>query len=359
MSDAQVWQAVTEQAQVWAELPLVSRFARELPYNNRESLTEVPTHLGVLEAHGAQITGSPLRAGSTVAVFSQVRLPDDERQVLTASWQEWLDAAHRIERAHRDTIAWIRSRLPGYPLLPAPHLAPHTALTTDEFSWRLTWPPQDRAAGIQFTGSPQQANQLLNASRRTATVLDRAAQNLSTTLQHSDAWQQLKATHKALDSPSRSRLIETRTKVKRLLTPQALDIHDTRMIERHNHRTAILQQEINQLDGAARAYCEAFDATDQLIEFAASDVFGQLALHGEPRRVSITDLDLTPGTVPQAHFSVSADDFSFTSGLIVRPDDPLLPEACHVTGMTWSFSHTSESRRVTARVLSGSEYMWR
>jgi hypothetical protein len=206
-------------------------------------------------------------------------------------------------------------------------------------------------------GAPEQVSRLLDATGEQAAALDRTARDLTTTLQSSAAWQQLAAAHNALDSASRSRLIEARTRVKRLLDPLTLDAHDTRVIERHNHRTEVLRQEIDRLDGAARAYCDAFDATDQLIEFAAGDVFGQLALHGEPRRVSVADLDLTPGPVPQAHFTLAALDVPVFAGLLVRPDDPLLPEVCHVTGMTWSFSHASESRRVTARILPGSEGM--
>jgi hypothetical protein len=78
--------------------------------------------------------------------------------------QDWLTDAGRVEVAHRESIAWIRSRLPRYPGLLAPQLARDSPLTTPEFTWRLAWSRADLSSGLQFQAIPGRAGALLDAT---------------------------------------------------------------------------------------------------------------------------------------------------------------------------------------------------
>lgn len=150
MNDAAVWQAVTQQAAVWAALPAVQEFARQLPRNAPTRSSGVPGRLQQMQASDADIAGTPMRLTRTVHLFEQVPYLDAPYD--KDAWRAWLQSAARIEAAHRTTIAWLRSRMPGYPQLPAPQLAPGTALTTTEYTFRLAWQPGERAAGLQMRG---------------------------------------------------------------------------------------------------------------------------------------------------------------------------------------------------------------
>ncbi|WP_037624140.1 hypothetical protein [Streptomyces aureus] len=359
MTDTAVWQAVSQQADAWAALPIVQEFAHQLPRNSSDPTCGVPGKLQHMQAGGADVSGLPLRLSREVHMFDQLPNLAPDIPLDPAQWGAWRQAAARIEAAHRTTIAWLRSRMPGYPQLPAPQLAPGTALTTTEFTRRLAWQPGERAAGFQMKNLPPQATSTLQATAGQTRTLQESARALAAALQASQPWQQLAAARQALDEASRRELTAARARLKQRLSGAAVDAHATsRVLSRHNYRCTVLDEELATLTGPARQFADAFDNADKLVELAASDVFGQLALYGGPLLVqNVTDIDFEPGTLRHVHFSVDTDHW-FNTGELIQIDDPLVADTCHLISTTVNFG-SAIAPRLTARILPGTASLWR
>ncbi|MCZ7434762.1 hypothetical protein [Streptomyces sp. WMMC1477] len=315
-----------------------------------------------MQAAGADIAGTPMRLTREVHIFGQVPHLPSGPSLDPNQWNAWLQTAARIESAHRTTIAWLRSRMPGYPQLPAPQLAPGTASTTTEWTRRLTWQPGERAAGLQMKNLPPHATRPLRATSSQVRALEESARALATALQASQPWQQLSAARQALDEESRKELRQTRARLREGLSDAAINAHEAnRVLLRHNYRCTVLDEEIEKLTGPARQFANAFDAADQLVELAASDVFGQLALYGSPLLLqNVTDIDLEPGTPQNIHFSVH-NDYWLNTGELIQIDDPLAADTCRLIATTVSFGPDSDAApatRLTAQTLPGTASLW-
>ncbi|MET4644429.1 uncharacterized protein YjiS (DUF1127 family) [Streptomyces atratus] len=355
MNDTAVWQAVTQQADVWAALPAVQEFACQLPRNAPTRSSGVPGRLQQMQAADADIAGTPMRLTRTVHLFEQV--PYFDAPYDKDTWRAWLQSATRIEAAHRTTIAWLRSRMPGYPQLPAPQLVPGTALTTTEYTFRLAWQPGERAAGLQMRGLPPSTARHLQATPGQARALEESARTLASALQASQEWQQLAAARQALDKTSRNALSQTRTRLRQRLSDPAIDAHEPdQVLARHNYRSTVLTEEIEHLTGPARDFTNAFDVADRLVELAASDAFGQLTIHGRPLLLQhVTDIDLEPGIPRRVHFTVPYDPWLDT-GELIQIDDPLVTDTCLLTRTTISLG--SGPSRMSAQILPGTASLW-
>jgi hypothetical protein len=361
MSHVPLWEAIREQASAWAATPALVRFAAQLPRNAPQRQSGLPGLLQQVEAGVHCVSSWPLRLGSSIvgmAGWVQGLDPDS----LGRAWTSWLDDARRVDSAHRDTVAWLRSRMPGYPSLPAPQLAPGTPLTTVEFTPRLTWIPGERERGLQFHSvPPPRAAVAMQATEEQRRRLDETARALAVALENCKEWARLAAATEALDRGARSSLQNARTRLHQRLAAEAVDAHEPRLaMPRAMYRQTVLSEEINALTGPAREYADAFDAADQLVETIASDVFGQLATYGEPTTFGRPrDLDIQPGD--QRVVSFTYTDAAWPElGMIAWVDDPLIPDAVLITrGDVNSDAATGEALRLVGSVLAGTAAAWR
>jgi hypothetical protein len=359
MRHVQLWKAIREQATAWAVTPAFQRFATQLPRNARQRITGLPGLLQHLEAAGGGVGSRPLRLASNIPRMLDV-IPGLDLGSLGMTWTSWLNDAQRVESAHRDTVAWIRSRLPGYPLLPAPQLAPRTPLTTVEFTWRLIWTPGERSRGLQFQRAPVQAAPALQATETQLRRLDESARLVAAAFGQTDEWARLAAAAEALDGAGRAGLLTVRAILRQRLAAVAVTAHEPNLAMRRDaYRQVVLSEEIETLSGSAREYADAFEAADQLVETAASDIFGQLAAYGEPTTFThVQDIDLLPRH-PQAVTFILADDVWPEIGSIAWVDNLLVPDAVHITAITVHINEaTGDAHRVTGTVLTGTATAW-
>ncbi|MEV7782761.1 hypothetical protein [Kitasatospora sp. NPDC088351] len=360
MDNTALWTAVTQQADVWKSLVLVQEFASRLPRNSAVANSGVPGRLQLMQASGAEIAGTPLRLTHIVNMFSQLPSGFDDVSYDEAQWQNWHRLAGAVEAAHRHTIAWLRSRMPGYPQLPAPQLTPGTVLTTTEFTYRLAWQPDELAAGLQRQDVPR-VGQQLQAGPAQIRALAETARALAAALQASREWQRLETARSRLDADARAALLQARARLKERLAPAALDAHEpSRVMARHNYRTVVQDEEIDALTGPARDFADAFEHANTLVETAASDVFGQLAIYGAPSALgTVTGIDLEPGTPRIAHFTYDGDLWPHP-GQLVQIDDALVKETCRLSGTSFSITQGSQaSSRLSAEILPGTAAFWR
>ncbi len=356
--EAALWEAVARQASVWADLPVIRRFAAQLPRNASQRSLGLPGLLQHVTASGGEVAGRPLRSGTNVPQMLSIvgdGVPSVDQGVL----HQWLEDASYVEGVHRVTIAWLRSRLPRYPQLPAPQLGRGTPLTTDEFTYRLPWTREELAAGFQFQDPPTKPLQVLGATEQQAARAGEAARQLALALAGTAQWQRLHAADAALSPDDRAELIAARKAIADALKSAVVDAHEPDLaIPRDAYRQQVVADAVGALTGPASDYADSFDAADRLIELAASDVFGQLAVYGAVGLTGVTDLAAhgeEPGTV---EFTVE-DTVHLDPGSIVWLDDPLLPDAVHLTRLGFTFDQAEGMRvRGVGRPLVGTATVW-
>lgn len=360
MSEA-LWSAVDDQARAWRGIATFQRFASQLPRNSPQRLRGVPGVLQRIQAAGAGwVSGRPMRLGLMAPMFLE-SIPGLNAPAADADFEAWLEDAQRVEEAHRETIAWLRSRLPGYPMLPAPQLSPGTPITTVEFTWRLIWVPGERARGHQFEPVPTNAGRAMDVTKNQQESLDETARSLAVAFEASSEWSRLESATEALDREARSNLRSSRSRIRQRLTDEAIAAHEPHFaMPRDNYRQAVVEEEIAALSGTAREYAHAFDAADRLVETAASEVFGQLAAYGEPAIVTAPqEIDFNVGKDKEVSFNVLDDSWA-EIGALIWLDDPLLPDAAHIMEVTWRVdAATGEAQRVAASILAGTGLAWR
>ena len=114
----------------------------------------------------------------------------DGDQVLTVdgrpdtSWRSVAPIGNALEL----TVGWIRSRLPRYPLIPAPQLASKGYRRCEEYGLRLRWRKQVLQAGLQYQESPPGLAQALRLPTPQTAISATLA--LATALRDTDEWRE-------------------------------------------------------------------------------------------------------------------------------------------------------------------------
>lgn len=355
--EATLWEAVAEHAATWADFPLVRRFAAELPRNASQRSHGLSGELQHVAASGGTVSSRPLRLGTNVPQILSIIPGGGPPPAPSPVLEQWLKDAVRVELVHRMTVAWLRSRLPRYPQLPAPQLAPGTPLTTQEFTYRLPWNRADLAAGLQFQNPPSEPLRTLGATDVHAARAVKGAQRVALALADMEQWHRLREADAALSPTDRAELVAARRAIANASKPEAVDAHEPhRALPRDAYRGRVVADVVGGLTGAAREYADAFDAADQFVELSCSDVFGQLAVYGT---VPLADVsDLASHGLESVEFAV-ADRLGVELGAVCWLNDPLFPDAVHVTGFTLSFDQATGGRLLaTGRRLFGTATVW-
>ncbi|OLT37049.1 hypothetical protein BJF82_10440 [Kytococcus sp. CUA-901] len=272
---------------------------------------------------------------------------------------EWIQDAAQVERAHRATIAWLRSRLPGYPQLPAPQLARGTQLTTHEFTRRLVWTRHELAAGFQFQDPSVVPLRTLGATEEHAARAAEATRRLSRALAQTGEWQRLAEATAVLSSSDRAELLAARKTINKVLKPEAIDAYEPELaLPRDAYRRQVVADAVDTLNGASHEFAVAFEDVDRLLEFSCSMVFGQLAVYRTVSVESVTDLgsdNEEPGCV---EFAIASESY-VDPGALCWLNDPLLPDAVFLTAVTYDFDQASGMKLLArGRVLAGTATTW-
>jgi hypothetical protein len=374
--DVALWSAVSEQAQEWASIPLVQRFASQLPRNADRLNQGVPALLQEWAAMGAGtwVHGRPLLLAPYVPLFDG--MPGrGAADVPEREMAAFFEAASRVYAAHRGTVAWLRSRLPGYPQLPAPQLAPGTPWTTREYTWRMVWLRAELGAQLQFASQPSSAvAEALGIGPKVAATLETMARAVGSALEQHPVLLRLAEASAVLGPVDHAALRAARRDLRGSLTEGQVDAHEPRAaLPRAQFRENITQARIARLDGPARVFAEAFASADDLIARAGSDIFGQLALFGRPRLASFTgsvalhaaqadeatSRAWPPVTITGDLQVSDRDDFP-NAGILLRVEGGLIEDVLQVVSMTFSMANASEEPRfgVTAEILPGASVAW-
>ena len=257
-----------------------------------------------------------------------------------------LDSAARIEAATRNILAWLRSRLSGYPMLLIPHLVPGTAYTSTEVNLRAGWELSRLQLGDQFTNGPRDVTALLQL--KADAKVDERVRVLAAALSDSDEWRRWdRARASARDPAIRRRLADARLTVRHLLAEARVDAFEpSLLIPRNEFRKQQLRDVVDDLSEDAREVCMAFEAVDYFIDFCALDVLGYLTLFGAPRVInSVEKLQIDAGRNPDVRFETSWPILD--TGDLWFLEDSLIDDCVFLHSIGFSFDQDS-SRTVVA-----------
>lgn len=361
IANAEVWRAVEALASAWRNSPAVRDFARELPRNSAQRSLGLSGLLQEVAASASPFFQHPLLLGSKLR-WAAGQLPGVDSESL-AQYPSWLDAADRVEFAARLTVAWVRSRLPRYPQLLAPELAPGGPLTTDEFTFDIVWRREDRKRGMQLRNPPPDIGAALQADDLLGPALESATRSLASRLRATEEWTRFGVATESLQDSDREELRAVWRGAKRRLAPAEIDAYEPNLaMRRAEYRRAVVDESTESLSGASRDYASAFSAANSMVDRAVVDVLGQLACF-EVRTLRVQNVEVSPGPPRAVRFEAADDDIEV---VLLRPgelawlDDSVVRDAVFVTGTSFSWSGTGTSTTTfDGELLSGSATAWR
>ena len=336
MSTEEVWNAVSNLADVWVGSPRVQSLVAQLPLLNNAQIG-IPEALRNLDAGTSVVCRNPLSTAMWEALAEIQPMV-----VLDAELRTFLRSVAPIGHFLESTVGWIRSRLPLYPLIPAPQLATLGYRCHEEYGLRLRWRKQMVQAGLQSMACPPGAS-FIGLTERD---VQSATTSLLLALKNTQEWSAYKDLSAQLDGEDRAALLAARRDADDRLSPAKVDSFDpVRMARRERYRIDQVAEVVQTMTGKARDFADAFGLVDDLIDLVANDVFGQTVAIGAAIAVpQIADLEVDGQSVK---FTNNSETPVAPGNLVALPDplvqDVVLIEDLYfasdpVSGMVVSFS---------------------
>lgn len=361
LGSEELWSAIRDLAHVWEEAPVVTSFTASLPRNLDDSQTDLSQLIqSIFVARG-------IPSDRTLLLYSDLpylgHLPfGPDPDLLHTEYEWWLNSAERVNTALLITIGWIRSRLPGYPLIPAPQLAKNSSLTTLEFTNNVRWLKDEMNVGLQFGDVPAAVAVNLQVGPEITSRLNNQTRILARALQGLPAWRSLQRVSSELGRTEKDELKRCRARIEEALEPSRIDHYDAdNALARNQYRQHVVQTEVSNLTGQAGQYAEAFGQLNALLELAVTSVFSQLVCY-PLIEVTPSRLDTSPGSGTMLRLSqpASAAPINLNPGSLVWINHPLSEDAVLITRVQhhWNVDRDTVIE-VDSLVLEGSAEAWR
>jgi hypothetical protein len=335
MSSAEVWTAVQKLATEWSKSPLVQRLTAALPPNGPPP-SDVTTALEYMDAGlSGVVSADPLLTTMWEQLADQlpiVRVTPDVRQFMRSV----IPVGHAVEWS----VAWLRSRIPGYPLISTPQLAARGIRRCEEYGDRLPWRRQMMQAGLQYKSNPSGLSARHLQLSSTAEI-DSATVQLANALSGALEWQDFRRLSIELDESDRNALREACKQVTTLSSTDAVDAFEPEtMYRRQQFRRECTEEAIEALTGRPREFADAFARLDDLIDLVAIDILGQISCFGNPANIGAVEIvEITPDRV---RFLDTSDSFPHLGGL-VRLSEPLVRDVIRIDSISVSSDQISQT----------------
>jgi cell fate (sporulation/competence/biofilm development) regulator YmcA (YheA/YmcA/DUF963 family) len=317
MSTIQVWNSVEELASEWAKSPLVEQLTANLPANNPAD-SGVPEALRNLDAGTSIVSTQPLLTAMWEPLAEGVPLVQ-----LDVPVRQFLRSVAPIGHALEVWVGWIRSRLPRYPLIPAPQLAARGYRRCEEYGARLSWRGQVLQAGLQFESTPPTGMAAL-LQLPTSEGINDATVSLAAALADTEEWREFERLSAELNDDDRLALRQAIQRINELLAPAKVnEFEPERMARRERLRIDQVDAVIQTLGGRPREFADSFKRVDDLIDLVAIEVLGQIVTRGAPIELAtVDDLEIDGANVR----FVNSSQAYLPAGSLTRLPDPLVPE---------------------------------
>jgi hypothetical protein len=163
-----------------------------------------------------------------------------------------------------------------------------------------------------------------------------------------------------LDEVGKVALREARRELTERLLEEAVDDHEERLaLPRAEYRDHTTAEVIDSLTGSAREYADAFDGVHELLTLVVCDIFGELALFGEPWPVPVLNLETPePGQPIVAFEGQGAAGLFLTTGQVLWLSNESVTDAVRIETKSMKFDVEGLRDHFEARVLIGTGEGW-
>lgn len=343
MTNTEIWTSLESLANKWRKSSVVRNFNAELPSNNPLGSKHLRA-VSKIQERGNPFDTNPIQV---YKAFPHLGFP------LDYATQEFMSNSELIERAVSMTTCWLRSRLPGYPLFPAPQLARNSYHTAQDNNFHVPWFKECLAAGLQFDNTPRDVSDNLRVDA------DRESVALANALAKTSEWQLFKEAASSITPDVRRELLDARAKLTQRLrqeTQDTLQPEDPRIFV--NQRLTATSNLIAELSQPAKYFANAFDRVDQMINLVATDVFTQLLCYGSPSTLSGTsNLEIEPGNPPNVTFDLAGDAAHVCR--IYWVDHPIVKDAIRIQSFSVQTNLVHGTHlKTSGSILVGSSESW-
>jgi hypothetical protein len=175
------------------------------------------------------------------------------------------------------------------------------------------------------------------------------------TFEGSSAWIRFHDSVDGLDEVGKVALRGARRELTERLSGEAVDDHEGSLaLPRAEYREHTTAEVIDSLTGPAREYADAFNDVHELLTLVACDIFGELALFGEPWPVPVLNLETSePGQQIVAFEANGATGLFLTTGQVLWLSNESVTDAVRIEAMSMKFDVEGSRHHLEARVLTG------
>lgn len=335
---APVWKAVGELAAVWRSSTYVQNY-----------ITGAGRPLSLCASSGHHIAAQPFYLWR----YLPTHMSYDEF-ARTPGADAWLEKCAYLDHAYTTLIEWLRSRLVGYPFPGAPQLTDTGPWITFNVSMEVPWLIELRQWQLQDKATPPTIPFLevdpptqLNAGASLGT----AVASSSAAIEVATAWQ-------SLTDGDKDQLRAACAAVRQAHYPEPADVTGSEDFRELNWAQATLDEATRTLTGRARAFTEALNIADRLIQQAAA-LFSQLVVYNHIRQLShVTLVEQFDGA--GGWHTVRSDSFVFETVRqfeIIGFDHPYPRGVMLVAGIKGELAFAPPHGAVTVygRILADSE----
>jgi hypothetical protein len=301
-----------------------------------DSLRETPRVESLLRAFDPDAGDLAKRVSDVMSPYSWLRISPLllgvrlNRMSVTAQLlrdtndQDWLADAVEAGTGFQVVVEFLRSRLPGYPVLRVPHRRPGSAylIETDaNFFHNFSWEQRLSRLGLHQTGPPDMTK--LGGSDDCAELL----YELVAELAQREAWRQFADAQAALSDADRAILTEVGKRFAAEVTKDAVVEHaGSRRKAQYEYRMAVLEEHVASTSGAVLKYLHAFERVDELISIVAAFMQTVIVRH-QLASVAPEQMDLGQGgEVVEVNLLLAPDRPFLIPGEVMVVDDPPAPK---------------------------------
>jgi hypothetical protein len=287
---------------------------------------------------GLSVQISPLRSAPLlIAVRLQHHAQWAEGLIKSREDESWFDDALKLGTAFQVMVEFLRSRLPGYPVLKVPHRAkgsPYLIETNYLLFHHFPWERELARIGIQQKDG-HQLDGLFEAPGGIGGLLTQLARQA----RDRPSWQRFIAASAALDPDDRQRLSDLNRDFRARTVEEVVDAESGElMMANYQYRQAVLAEMVGSCEGRVLEYLRSFEEVDELITLIATTI-EVVIMQSELTRLEMRRLDLGMGLEARP-FQGLAD---LTEGFL-EPGVPVLVNAAggieglvYPTTLTMSF----------------------
>jgi len=326
-----LWDSAAAFAKAFSTSPRVQRFIRAYDLEGGDDLAR--------RVNEFTVTYSPLKSAPILIGPRLNQIPQTTELLATGEdVMEWLGDAMAVGEALQIAIEFLRSRLPGYPILRVPHRRRGSPclLETDPFFFHyFPWDRDLARQGMQLAPTPPDMTTI-----DCETDCSKELRQMAMALAEWTSWDRFAELSKTLTDEDLAGLSETGKAFAAAIKDEVVDKEaDDSLLARYQYLSAVLEEQVGAAKDRAKEYLLAFEAVDSLVAIVAG-LIETLVITDSLRTIDPDRLDLSGGgEVSRVNVKVSPDPLVLDPGRVIRVAGDSVPEGLVlIDGLNHSFS---------------------